>query len=129
MVSVLLSASVERCFVSRMRDFLGGNLILLIHLHFNPVVFYTPMKMAHLSQTPPNMSSIGAVCDSLGKTSLTSLVGNYWATDGLRVNSSPVKGEFIIFPLFLLEENAILPMTARADCEQEEPNSLEIYLF
>ena len=74
------------------------------------------MKMAHLSQTPPNMSSIGAVCDSLGKTSLTSLVGNYWATDGLRVNSSPVKGELIIFPLFLLEENTILPMTARADC-------------
>ena len=75
------------------------------------------MKMAHLSQTPPNMSSIGAVCVSLGKTFLTSLVGNYWATDGLRVNSSPVKGEFIIFPLFLLEENAILPMTARADCD------------
>ena len=72
--------------------------------------------MAHLSQTPPNMSSIGAVCDSLGKTSLTSLVGNYWATDGLRVNSSPVKGEFIIFPLFLLEENALLSMIARADC-------------
>ena len=74
------------------------------------------MKMAHLSKTPPNMSSIGSVCDSLGKTSLTSLVGNYWATGGLRVNSSPVKGKFIIFPLFLLEENAILPMTARADC-------------
>ena len=63
------------------------------------------------------MSSIGAVCDSLGKTSLTSLVGNYYATDGLRVNLSTVKGEFIIFPLFLLEENAILPMTVRADCE------------
>ena len=74
------------------------------------------MKMAHLSQTPPNMSSIGAVFNSLGKTSLTSLVGNYWATDRLRVNSSPVKGDFIIFSLFLLEENAILPMTARADC-------------
>ena len=41
------------------------------------------MKMALLSQTPLNMSSIGAVCDSLGKTSVTSLVGNYWATDGL----------------------------------------------
>ena len=62
------------------------------------------------------MSSTGTVCDSLGKTSLTSLVGYYWATDGLWVNFSPVKGEFIIFPLFLLEENSILPMTARGGC-------------
>ena len=38
--------------------------------------------MAHLSKTPQNMSSIGAVCNSLGKTSLTSLVGYFWATDG-----------------------------------------------
>ena len=91
-------------------------MLLLIHIHFNPVILYTQLKVARLSQTPPKMSSIVAVCNSLGKTSLTSLVGNYWATDGLWVNSSPVKGEFIIFPLFLLEENAILPMTARADC-------------
>ena len=62
------------------------------------------------------MSSIGAVGDSLGKTSLMSLVGYYWTTDGLRMNSSPVKGEFKIFPLFLLKENAILPMTAMAGC-------------
>ena len=82
--------------------------------------------MANLSQTPPNMSSIGAVCDSLGKTSLTSLVGNYWATGGHRVNSSPVKGEFIIFPLFLLEENAILPMTARADCDSPPLSFVQI---
>ena len=54
------------------------------------------------------MSSIGAVCDSVGKTSLTSIVGYYWATDGLWVNPSPVKAGFIIFPLFLLEENVIL---------------------
>ena len=60
------------------------------------------------------MSSIEAVCDSLGKTSLTPLVVYYWASDRLWVNSSPVKGEFIIFPLFLLEENAKLLMTARA---------------
>ena len=39
--------------------------------------------MAHLSKTPLNINSIGAVCDSLGKTSLASLVGYYWATDGL----------------------------------------------
>ena len=74
------------------------------------------MKIAHLSQTPTNMSSIGAVCDSLGKTSQTSLVGLYWATDGLWVNSSQVKLEFIIFPLFFLENNAILLITSRADC-------------
>ena len=62
------------------------------------------------------MSSIRAVCDGLGKTSLISLVAYYWDTDRLRVNSSPVKEEFVIFTLFLLEENAILPMTAKADC-------------
>ena len=49
------------------------------------------MTMTHLSKTPPNMSSIVAVFDSLGKKSGLSLVGNYWATDGLRVISSPVK--------------------------------------
>ena len=63
------------------------------------------------------MSSIGEVCDRLGKTFLTSLVGNHWATGGLLVNSSSVKGGLIIFPLFLLEGNAILPMTPKADCE------------
>ena len=60
--------------------------------------YYIHMMMINLSQTPPNMSSIEAVCDSLGKTSVTSLVGNYWATGGLRVNSSPVKGKFISSP-------------------------------
>ena len=65
------------------------------------------------------MSSIKAFCDSLGKTSLTSLVGYYWASDILRVNLFPVKGEFIIFTLFFLEENVILPMTARAECDAE----------
>ena len=89
-----------------------GGLCLLVKLHREGsapaacaarLFYYTQMKMAHLSKTPPIMSSIGEVCDSLVKTSLTSLVGNYWATDGLRVNSSPVKGEFIIFSLFLLE--------------------------
>ena len=42
------------------------------------------MMMIHLSQTPPNMSSIGAVCDSLGKTFLTLLIANLWATGELR---------------------------------------------
>ena len=72
------------------------------------------MMMIHLSQTPPNMSSIGAVCDSLGKRFLTTLVANLGASGGLLVNSSPVKLKLIIFPLFLLEGNAILPMTLKA---------------
>ena len=71
------------------------------------------------------MSSIRAVCDSLGKKSLTSLVGYYWATDRLWVNLSPVKGEVLfIFPVFLLEDNAILPMTAMADCGKVTLNML-----
>ena len=50
---------------------------------------YTLMKMANLSPPSPNMSSIGEVCDMLGKTFLTSLVGNHWATDRLQVNWTP----------------------------------------
>ena len=74
------------------------------------------MMIVHSSPTLPNLSSIGAVCDSLGKTFLTSLVSNVGATGGLWVNSSPVKVELIIFPLFLPEGNAILSMTAKAVC-------------
>ena len=74
------------------------------------------MMMKHLSQTPPNMSSIGAVCNSLGKTFLMLLVDNLGATGGLWVNLSPVKVKLIIFPLFLPEGNAILPMTAKTVC-------------
>ena len=47
---------------------------------------------------------------------LTSLIGNHWATGGLRVNSSSVKGGLINFPLLLLEGEAILQMTPKADC-------------
>ena len=47
------------------------------------------MKMANLSLTSPNMNSIGEVFKRLGKTFLMSLVGNHWATGGLRVNSTP----------------------------------------
>ena len=72
--------------------------------------------MAHLAQTPTNMSSIGEVCDRLGKTFLMSLLGNLSATGGLRVNSSSVKGGVISFSLFLLEGNAILPRTPKAAC-------------
>ena len=74
------------------------------------------MMMIHLFQTPPNMSSIGAVCDSLGKTFLSLLVANLGATGGLRVNLSPVKVKLIIFPLFPPEGKAILPMTGKAVC-------------
>ena len=72
--------------------------------------------MAHLSRTPPNMSSIGEVCDSLGTDLLSLSGGNQWATGGLRVNSTLVKGGLISFPLFLLEGNAILPKTPKAGC-------------
>ena len=75
--------------------------------------------MAHLAQTPTNMSSIGEVCDRLGKTFLMSLLGNLSATGGLRVNSSSVKGGVINFSLFLLEANAILPRTPKAACAFE----------
>ena len=76
------------------------------------------MMMIHLSQTPLNMNSIGAVCDSLGKTFLTLLVDNLGATGRVRVNSSPVKVKRINFSLFLPKGNAILPMTANAVCGQ-----------
>ena len=76
--------------------------------------------MAHLSQTSPIVSSIGENCDRLSKTVLTSLVGNHWATGKHWVNSSLVKGGLIIFPLFLLEGNAILPLTHKADCVTRE---------
>ena len=80
------------------------------------------MKMALLPQTPPNRSSIGEVCDSLGKTFLTSLVGNHRATGGLWVNLPSVKGGLINFPLFLLEGITILPMTSKANCERRQNN-------
>ena len=61
------------------------------------------MMIVHISLNPQNMSSIGALCNRLGKTFLTFLLDNIGATDGLRVNSSPVKVKLIIFPLFLPE--------------------------
>ena len=72
--------------------------------------------MAHLSWPQPNMSLIGEGCDSLGKTSLTSLDGNHWSASERRVNWSSVKGVILRFPLFLLKENAILLMTPKAGC-------------
>lgn len=72
--------------------------------------------MAHLFRTSQNMSSIGEVCDRLGKTFLTSLVSNHWANGGLLVNISSVKGGLIILPSFLLEGNPILLITPEVDC-------------
>ena len=53
----------------------------------------------------------------LGTVILSLNGGNHWATGGLRVNLTLVKGGLISFPLFLVEENAILPMTPRAGCD------------
>ena len=84
------------------------------------------MKMAHLSRTSPNISSIVEVCNRLGKTFLTSLVGNHWATGGLLVNSCLEKGGLLIVPFFLLVGNAILPITPEADCAPWEVNWLRL---
>ena len=85
--------------------------------------------MINLLQTPPNMSSIGAVCDRLGKTFLTLLVANLGTTGGLRVNSSPVKVNLIIFPLFLPEGKPILPIPPNSLCvsvsKTKRPDFLE----
>ena len=66
---------------------------------FNTVLFnYTQMKISYLSRPPPNMNSIGEVCDSLGKDSLTSIVGNHWTTRWLRwmrLTRTRVKGGII----------------------------------
>ena len=77
--------------------FFFGKRLLLVHLHLTMLFNYTQMKMEHLSQTSPNMSSIKEVLDRLGKTFLTSFVGNHWATGGLRVNSYSGEGGLIIF--------------------------------
>ena len=77
------------------------------------------MMMINLYQTPPSMSSIGAVCDSLGRTFLLLLVDNLGASCGLRLNSSPVKVKLIIFPLFPPEGNTILPITPKAVCDMD----------
>ena len=81
------------------------------------VFYYIHMMMMNLYQTPPNMSSIGAVCYTLGKIFLSLLVDNHGATGGLRLNSSPVKVKLIIFPLFLSKGNAILPIPPKEVCD------------
>ena len=48
---------------------------------------------------------------SLGSTVLK--WQNHWATGGLHVNLTSLKGGPIIFPLFLLKGNAILAMTRK----------------
>ena len=69
------------------------------------------MKIAHLSQPQPNMSSIGEGCNSLGKAYLTSLVGRAY-----NLSLVPAPGECdILFNIY----NAILAMKAKADCGQQ----------
>ena len=47
---------------------------------------------AHLSWPQPMKSLIREGCNSLGKSSQMSLIGNHWDTGEFRVNSSSVKG-------------------------------------
>ena len=60
------------------------------------------MKMAHLSRTSPNMSSIGEVCNRLGKTFLASIVGNHWANPILSLFFVPARQEYNIAILLIL---------------------------
>ena len=94
--------------------------------YFYSYIYISTMKIAHLPQTPPNMSSIGEVWASLGKTFLMSFVVNHRATGGLRMNSSSVKGGLINFPFFLLKGNAILPMTPKVGCVDPEPLAVPV---
>ena len=75
------------------------------------------MMIVHLYQTPPNMSSIGALCDRLGKTFLTFLLGNLEATGGLRVNSSPAYNLSFV----PADGSAILPLIAKEACASIPP--------
>ena len=97
--------------------FFGGENCFYSYIYIStPLFYYIHMMIINLYQTPPNMSSIGAVCDSLERTFLSLLVDNLGAIGGLGLNSSPVKLKLIIFPLFLPEGNAILPITPKAVC-------------
>ena len=91
-----------------------GKLLLLIYLQFNSGIKLHPDE-DRLSTFILALTKYEG-CDSLGKTSLTTLVGNHWATGGLRVNLISVKGGLLSFPLCLLEETAIMPMTAEVGC-------------
>ena len=71
------------------------------------------MKMANLSLTSLDMSSIREVCDKLGKTFVTSLVDNHLATGGLRVNWTPDYNLYFVPAC----GNTILPITRKADCD------------
>ena len=74
------------------------------------------MKLVYLSQTSSNKSKIGEFSDRLGTDGLSLYGRNPWATGDLRVNSYSGEGGLISFPFFLVEGNAILPMTPRAGC-------------
>ena len=87
------------------------------YIYISTIFFnYTHMKMINFSWPSPNMSSIGEVCDMLGTVWLSLSGGNHWATGVFQLSSTSMKGGLISFPLFLVEGNAILPMTPRAGC-------------
>ena len=76
--------------------------------HSTQLFNYTQWKITHLSRPQPNVSFIGEGCNSLGKKSLASLVGNHWATGELwrelvlgegmayKLSFVPAQGEFNI---------------------------------
>ena len=117
--------TVERKLVWKSRNFYKTCLFFLLENCFYSYLYistlqsnYTHIKMTHLSQPPPDMSSIGEVCDSLGTDQQSCFGGNRWATGRLRVNSTSVKVRLRSFPLSLPKGNAMLPMTPKAGCSR-----------
>ena len=78
-------------------------LFLLIHVHINSAIEIHLDEDSRFISASTKCEIIGERCNSPRETSLTSFVGNHWATDGLQVNSSSVKGGLISIPMFLLE--------------------------
>ena len=61
------------------------------------------MKLTHLYWHPPITNLIREVCDRVGKTSLTSFVGNHWVTCWLRWTQPQVKGGIWAIHVGMLE--------------------------
>ena len=58
--------------------------VLLVYSHSKLYSDYTLMNMTHLSQRPKSMNWIGEVYGIVGTASVTSFVGNHWATGRLQ---------------------------------------------
>ena len=93
-------------------SFFFRKLILLIHLYFNHVILLHPHDEDKFIS-----NSTGCDQNRVRPPRKDIPVDNFWATGGLRVNSSPVKVKLIIFSLFVPEGNTILPITPKAVCE------------